>query len=57
MLLVIIRYFAKKTKNVQAQVLLATFYGLLSLYGVGGTVPIILKMRKHALSIAKKGKK
>jgi hypothetical protein len=42
----IIRFFAVRTHNVKAQLLLSTFYGLLSIYGFGGTVAIMLKVRK-----------
>lgn len=52
----ILRFFAKRTNNVQVQVLLATLYGLVALYGVRGTVPIILKMRRAALATQAKNK-
>jgi hypothetical protein len=42
----LIEYLARKTHNVQYQVLCATIYGLLHLFGIGGTIAIIAKMRK-----------
>lgn len=39
-------YFAKRTHDVRMQLLIATLYGLISLYGIGGTVAIMLKARK-----------
>lgn len=59
MILAIIKYFAKRSRNVQAQVLLATFYGLVSLFGIRGTIPIILKMRRKAIdtTVRARGKK
>jgi hypothetical protein len=44
----LIRYFAKKTHNVRIQLLCATLFGLLELYGFGGTIAIIMKARKLA---------
>jgi hypothetical protein len=46
MLKSVIRYFGKKTHNVRIQLLCATLYGLLELYGLGGTFAIIMKARK-----------
>lgn len=46
MILRLLRYFAKKSHDVRTQLLLASLYGLVSLYGVGGSVTIILKARK-----------
>ena len=54
MITAILKFFAKRTHNVQAQVLLATFYGLVSLFGVRGTIPIIMKMRKKAIQTQSK---
>jgi hypothetical protein len=48
----ILRYFAKKSHDVRIQLLLATIYGLLDLFGFGGTVAILIKARK--LAAAKK---
>lgn len=42
----LLRYLSHKTHNVQIQLLCATLFGLLSLYGYGGTAAIILKARK-----------
>lgn len=42
----ILAYFARRSHNVQVQVLLAGLHGLLSVFGVKGTIAIILKMRK-----------
>jgi hypothetical protein len=44
----ILSYFARKSHNVRIQVFLALFYGLLSIFGVGGTLSIIMKIRKQA---------
>lgn len=48
MLKAFIRYLAKKSHNVRLQLLYATLFGLLELYGFGGTVSIIMKARKLA---------
>lgn len=39
-------YFAKRSHDVRVQLLCATIYGLLSIFGFGGTVAIIIKARK-----------
>lgn len=39
-------YFAKRSHDVRIQLLCATIYGLLSVFGVFGTIAIILKARK-----------
>lgn len=39
-------YFAKRTHDLQTQLLLASMYGLVSLFGVSGTVAILMKARK-----------
>ena len=44
----LIRYLARKSHNVRLQLLYATLFGLLELYGLGGTIAIILKARKLA---------
>ncbi len=44
----ILAYFAKRSHNVRVQVFLALFHGLLSIFGVGGTVAIVMKLRKQA---------
>lgn len=46
MIKAIIMYLGKRTKTVQVQLLCATLYGLVSLYGVGGAVAIVFKARK-----------
>jgi hypothetical protein len=51
-----IRYIAKKSDNVQVQVLCATLYGLVSIFGIGPTVLIIMKMRKKAIQAQRKPK-
>lgn len=48
----IIRYFANKSHDVRIQLLLATIYGLLDIYGFRGMVSIILKARKMTNSKA-----
>jgi hypothetical protein len=42
----VIRYASENIKNVQAQALLAGIYGMLNLYGVKGTIGIIVKVQK-----------
>lgn len=42
----LLAYFAKKSHDVRTQLLLASIYGLVSLYGVTGAFAIILKARK-----------
>lgn len=44
----LLMYFGKKSHNIQVQLLCATLYGLLSIFGTGGTIAIILKARKLA---------
>jgi hypothetical protein len=39
-------YFAKRTHDIKLQLLLATLYGLVSLFGTGGAIMIIIKARK-----------
>jgi hypothetical protein len=41
----ILAFFAKRSHNVKTQVLIASVYGLVSIFGVGGTIQIMLKMR------------
>jgi hypothetical protein len=48
MLKKILAYFGRKSHNVQVQLLCATLYGLISLFGIGGTIAIIMKARKVA---------
>jgi hypothetical protein len=43
----ILAFFAKKSKNVKTQCLLATVYGLVTIFGIGGTVQIMLKMKSQ----------
>lgn len=42
----ILRYFAKRSHDVRIQLLLATLYGLTSIYGLSGALSIIMKARK-----------
>jgi hypothetical protein len=42
----VIRYASENTSNVQAQAFLAGIYGMLNLYGVKGTVAIIIRVQK-----------
>lgn len=42
----LISYLARKSHNIRTQLLCATIFGLLSLYGYTGTFAIILKARK-----------
>jgi hypothetical protein len=42
----LLRYFAKKSHNVRVQLLLATMYGLVSIYGVTGAFTILMKARR-----------
>jgi hypothetical protein len=42
----ILRYFANKTHDVRLQLLCASLFGLLELYGYSGAFAIILKARK-----------
>jgi hypothetical protein len=42
----LLKYAAKHSHNVKLQVLLACFYGLLSIFGVSGTILILMKARK-----------
>jgi hypothetical protein len=42
----VLRYASEHTTNVQAQAFLAGIYGMLNLYGVKGTVAIIMKVAK-----------
>lgn len=44
----ILYFFAKRTHEVRTQLLLATLYGLVAIYGVGGGLSIILKAKKIA---------
>lgn len=44
----VIQYFGHRTHNIQVQLLCATFYGLVSLYGVFGSIAIFIKARKMA---------
>jgi hypothetical protein len=44
----ILAFFAKKSHNLKTQVLLASVYGLVAIFGVGGTIQIMLKMRAQA---------
>lgn len=44
----LIMYFGKRSHNIQVQLLCATFYGLVSIYGVFGSVAFFLKARKMA---------
>lgn len=48
-----LRYCAKKSHDVKIQLLLATLYGLVDLFGITGAVAIIMKARK--LSTKKPG--
>lgn len=53
-------FFAKKSHNVNVQCLLATVYGLVSIFGIGGTIAIMLKMKslveKKEKALARKNK-
>lgn len=42
----LLRYLAKRSHDVRIQLLLATLYGLTSIYGLGGALSIIMKARK-----------
>ena len=42
----LLRYFAHKTHNIQTQLICASLYGLLDLYGYYGAFAILLKARK-----------
>lgn len=42
----VILFFAKRTHNLQYQLLCATLYGLVSIYGVRGSVLILMKVSK-----------
>jgi hypothetical protein len=53
----ILAYFAKKSHNVRVQLLFATFHGLLSIFGFGGTIAIIMKVRKLGNATAKTNRK
>lgn len=44
----LIRYASKKSHDVQIQLLCATCYGLVDLYGLRGSIAIIIKARKLA---------
>jgi hypothetical protein len=44
----VLMYFGRKTHDVRVQLLCATLYGLVSLFGVGGAIAVILKARKLA---------
>jgi hypothetical protein len=44
----LLMYFGRKTHDVRIQLLCATLYGLVSMYGIGGGIAIILKARKLA---------
>lgn len=50
----LIAYFAKRSHDVRVQAGLATIYGLISLFGIGGTFAIILKLRKQAVKANKR---
>jgi len=50
----ILRYFAKRTHNVQMQLLLATLFGCIELYGIYGTFAIISKNAKATKKRVKK---
>lgn len=43
----LIRYFARHSKDVTVQTILASLSGLISTFGVAGTIAIILKLRKQ----------
>jgi hypothetical protein len=49
----LIRYFARKSHNVQVQAGLALLHGLIACFGVPGAIGVILKLRK--LKTAPKG--
>jgi hypothetical protein len=57
MILKLLKFTARRVHNVKVQLLMATFYGLLDIYGFGGTVAIILKIRKQAERVQWKNKK
>lgn len=42
----LLRYLARRSHDVRIQLLLATLYGLVSIFGLGGAVAILLKARK-----------
>lgn len=44
----ILAFVARHIHNVQVQVALATLHGLISIFGIGGTIAILMKVRKHA---------
>jgi len=50
----LIAYFAKRSHDVRVQVALAALHGCLSIFGVGGTIAIIIKLRRMQ---PKKGKR
>lgn len=43
----VLAFFARRSHNVKVQCLLATIYGLVSIFGIGGTINIMLKMKKQ----------
>jgi len=42
----ILKYFATKSHDVRIQLLCATLFGLVSIFGIGGALSIIMKARK-----------
>lgn len=42
----ILRYFAKRTHDIRYQLLIGTLYGCVELFGVRGTILIMMKARK-----------
>jgi hypothetical protein len=42
----ILKFIARRIHNVKIQVLLATIYGLIDIFGYGATFAIMLKMKK-----------
>ncbi len=42
----LLRYFSKKTHDIRYQLLIGSLYGCIELYGVRGTILIMMKARK-----------
>jgi hypothetical protein len=48
MIIKLLAWSAKRSKDIRVQAALATIYGLISIFGVGPSILIVIKLRKQA---------
>lgn len=51
----LLRFLARRSHNVKVQVFLALFHGLISCFGIPGTILILVKLRKLAPKTKRRG--